>query len=104
MGLEMRVGHQGTGPGAITPDGCAVELYSRLQVGAAPDVIVSAVPGGARMMGLGCGVGRVTHTIVERGFVVKAVGESVEKPLLYYDNNVGGTIELLAVCYPPCSL
>ena len=27
---------------------------------------------------------------------LKAVGESVEKPLLYYENNVGGTIALLA--------
>jgi UDP-glucose 4-epimerase len=26
---------------------------------------------------------------------LKAVGESVEKPLLYYDNNVAGTINLL---------
>lgn len=26
---------------------------------------------------------------------LKAVGESVEKPLFYYDNNVGGTIQLL---------
>jgi UDP-glucose 4-epimerase len=26
---------------------------------------------------------------------LKAVGESVEKPLLYYDNNVGGTVVLL---------
>ncbi|MGH9197846.1 MAG: NAD-dependent epimerase/dehydratase family protein, partial [Acidimicrobiia bacterium] len=25
----------------------------------------------------------------------KAVGESVEQPLLYYDNNVGGTVRLL---------
>ena len=28
---------------------------------------------------------------------LKAVGESVEKPLLYYDHNVGGTIALLGV-------
>jgi UDP-glucose 4-epimerase len=28
---------------------------------------------------------------------LKAVGESVEKPLLYYDNNVGGTVTLLGV-------
>jgi UDP-glucose 4-epimerase len=28
---------------------------------------------------------------------LKAVGESVEKPMLYYDNNVGGTIALLEV-------
>ena len=27
---------------------------------------------------------------------LKAVGESVEKPLLYYENNVGGTFVLLA--------
>ncbi len=27
---------------------------------------------------------------------LKAVGESVEKPLLYYDNNVHGTLQLLA--------
>jgi UDP-glucose 4-epimerase len=26
---------------------------------------------------------------------LKAVGESVEKPLMYYDNNVGGTLKLL---------
>jgi len=26
---------------------------------------------------------------------LKAVGESVEKPLMYYDNNVGGTVVLL---------
>lgn len=28
---------------------------------------------------------------------LKAVGESVEKPLLYYDNNIGGTLVLLDV-------
>ena len=40
--------------------------------------------------------------VLESGFdacihfaALKAVGESVEKPLLYYDNNVGGTFTLL---------
>jgi UDP-glucose 4-epimerase len=28
---------------------------------------------------------------------LKAVGESVQKPLLYYDNNVNGTVNLLEV-------
>ena len=28
---------------------------------------------------------------------LKAVGESVEKPIYYYDNNIGGTLELLKV-------
>ncbi len=40
----MREGHQGTGPGPITPDGCAVELYSRLPVGDEPDIVAAAVP------------------------------------------------------------
>jgi hypothetical protein len=44
MGPEMRAGHQGTGPGTITPDGCAVELYSRLPAGADPDIVAAAVP------------------------------------------------------------
>ncbi len=74
----MRAGHQGTGPGAITPDGCAVELYSRLPVGDAPDVVGAAVPEGARILELGCGVGRMTHPLLERGFTVTAVDESAE--------------------------
>ncbi|NEB01544.1 class I SAM-dependent methyltransferase [Streptomyces sp. SID13726] len=78
MELRMRAGHQGTGPGAITPDGCAVELYSRLPVGAEPDVVAGAVPAGARILELGCGVGRMTHPLLERGFAVTAVDESAE--------------------------
>ncbi|MFE9437649.1 class I SAM-dependent methyltransferase [Streptomyces sp. NPDC006602] len=74
----MRAGHQGTGPGAITPDGCAVELYSRLPAGDAPDVISAAVPAGANILELGCGVGRMTHPLLERGFTVTAVDESPE--------------------------
>ncbi|MFD8520613.1 class I SAM-dependent methyltransferase [Streptomyces capillispiralis] len=74
----MREGYEGTGPGAITPDGCAVELYSRLPVGAEPDIIAAAVPAGARVLELGSGVGRVTHALLERGFEVTAVDESAE--------------------------
>ncbi|MEU9409054.1 class I SAM-dependent methyltransferase [Streptomyces sp. NPDC048281] len=74
----MREGYEGTGPGAITPDGCAVELYARLTVGAEPDVIEAAVPAGARILELGSGVGRVTHPLLERGFTVTAVDESAE--------------------------
>nr|WP_030762745.1 MULTISPECIES: class I SAM-dependent methyltransferase [unclassified Streptomyces] len=78
MKLSVRTGHQGTGPGAITPDGCAVELYSRLPVGAEPDIVAAAVPAGAHVLELGCGVGRVTHPLLERGFTVTAVDESQE--------------------------
>ncbi|MFF8091500.1 class I SAM-dependent methyltransferase [Streptomyces sp. NPDC016675] len=74
----MREGHQGTGPGAITPDGCAVELYSRLPAGAEPDVIAAAVPEGAHILELGSGVGRMTHPLLDRGFAVTAVDESAE--------------------------
>ncbi|MFC7982509.1 class I SAM-dependent methyltransferase [Streptomyces sp. NPDC057336] len=74
----MREGHQGTGPGAITPDGCAVELYARLPAGAEPDIVAAAVPQGARVLELGSGVGRMTHPLLERGFDVTAVDESAE--------------------------
>jgi SAM-dependent methyltransferase len=76
MELKMREGHEGTGPGAITPDGCAVELYSRLPVGDEPDIIAAAVQAGAHILELGCGVGRMTHPLLERGFTVTAVDES----------------------------
>ncbi|MFC7815098.1 class I SAM-dependent methyltransferase [Streptomyces sp. NPDC057367] len=74
----MREGHKGTGPGAITPDGCAVELYARLPAGAEPDIVAAAVPKGARILELGSGVGRMTHPLLERGFDVTAVDESAE--------------------------
>ncbi|MGW5368093.1 class I SAM-dependent methyltransferase [Streptomyces sp. NPDC004009] len=74
----MRAGYQGTGPGAITPDGCAVELYTRLPVGAEPDIIAGAVPAGAHILELGSGVGRMTHALLQRGFTVTAVDESAE--------------------------
>ncbi|NEC07185.1 class I SAM-dependent methyltransferase [Streptomyces sp. SID7909] len=75
-GQLVREGYSGTGPGAITPDGCAVELYTRLPVGDEPDVIEAAVPAGAHILELGCGVGRVTHPLIERGFRITAVDES----------------------------
>ncbi|MET7619598.1 class I SAM-dependent methyltransferase [Streptomyces sp. NPDC005408] len=78
MSGQMREGHQGTGPGAITPDGCAVELYTRLAVGSEPDIIEAAVPTGASILELGSGAGRVTHSLVKRGFAVTAVDESPE--------------------------
>ncbi|MET9773756.1 class I SAM-dependent methyltransferase [Streptomyces sp. NPDC006367] len=78
MEPKKREGHQGTGPGAITPDGCAVELYLRLPVGAEPDIVTAAVPAGARILELGSGVGRMTRPLVERGFSVTAVDESAE--------------------------
>lgn len=73
---RVREGYHGTGPGVITPDGCAVELYERLPVEDEPAIIGRAVPARARVLELGCGVGRVTHPLVRRGFIVVAVDES----------------------------
>jgi SAM-dependent methyltransferase len=66
----------GTGPGDITPDGCAVEIYTRLPVGTEPDVIAAAVPPPASLLELGSGAGRVTHPLLRLGFQVTAVDES----------------------------
>ncbi|MFR9798636.1 class I SAM-dependent methyltransferase [Streptomyces sp. MS06] len=78
MELRTRAGHKGTGPGAITPDGCAVELYARLPVGEEPDIVRAAAPAGATLLELGSGVGRMTHPLVQRGFAVTAVDESAD--------------------------
>lgn len=75
-GPLVREGYSGTGPGGITPDGCAVELYARLPVGDEPDVIAAAVPAGSTILELGCGAGRVTHPLARGGFEVTAVDES----------------------------
>ncbi|MFF3175384.1 class I SAM-dependent methyltransferase [Streptomyces sp. NPDC057900] len=77
-GRLVREGYSGTGPGAITPDGCAVEVYTRLPVGDEPDVIAGAVPAGSSILELGCGAGRVTHPLLRRGFAVTAVDESAQ--------------------------
>ncbi|MFD5515093.1 class I SAM-dependent methyltransferase [Streptomyces sp. NPDC127066] len=74
----MREGYEGTGPGAITPDGCAVELYTRLPVGTEPDIVTAAVPAASHILELGSGVGRMTHPLLELGFAVTAVDESAE--------------------------
>jgi len=75
---EMREGHAGTGPGPITPDGCAVHLWERLPVFGEPDVVAAETPPAGSILELGCGVGRVTRPLVERGFAVTAVDESAE--------------------------
>jgi SAM-dependent methyltransferase len=68
----------GQGPGHITADGCAVEVYAAMQAGLEPDLIASAVPDGASLLELGAGAGRVTRELLARGFAVVAVDESAE--------------------------
>ncbi|MFS4093499.1 class I SAM-dependent methyltransferase [Streptomyces sp. AF1A] len=78
MTVEMREGYEGTGPGAITPDGCAVGVYERLPAGDEPDIVAAAIPPGAHILELGSGAGRITRPLLERGFTVTAVDESAE--------------------------
>jgi 8-oxo-dGTP pyrophosphatase MutT (NUDIX family) len=69
---------RGTGPGVITPDGCAVDFYALLPPGDDPDIIHAAVPQAATVLELGCGVGRVTGPLTRMGHPVVAVDESPE--------------------------
>ncbi|MQA86370.1 MAG: methyltransferase domain-containing protein [Streptosporangiales bacterium] len=68
----------GSGPGPVTPDGCAVEFYALMPAGREPGVVHAAVPDGASILELGAGAGRLTRSLVALGHDVVAVDESAE--------------------------
>jgi SAM-dependent methyltransferase len=68
----------GTGPGVITPDGCAVDFYALMPAFGEPAIVHEAVGAGASILELGCGTGRVTHPLIALGHPVVAVDESPE--------------------------
>jgi SAM-dependent methyltransferase len=68
----------GSGPGVITPDGSAVDLYTLLPPGEGPEIVHAAIPVGASILELGAGVGRMTHPLLAAGHPVTAVDESPE--------------------------
>jgi SAM-dependent methyltransferase len=68
----------GTGPGVITPDGCAVDFYRVLPAMGEPEIVHGAIPAGSGILELGAGAGRVTHRLVALGHPVVAVDESAE--------------------------
>jgi SAM-dependent methyltransferase len=68
----------GTGPGVITPDGCAVDFYALMPDFGEPAIVHEAAGEGASILELGCGAGRVTHPLIELGHQVVAVDESPE--------------------------
>jgi SAM-dependent methyltransferase len=76
MSHEGKAGYAGSGPGEITPDGCAVDLYARLPVRDEPAIVAAAAPPPASLLELGCGAGRVTRPLVALGYDVTAVDES----------------------------
>jgi SAM-dependent methyltransferase len=77
VGIDGDAVNEGTGPGVITPDGCAVEFYALLKPGREPD-IVHAAAGSARasVLELGAGTGRITEALAALGHPVVAVDES----------------------------
>jgi SAM-dependent methyltransferase len=72
-------GARGSGPGVITPDGCAVDFYALLPPGPEPGIVHAAAPlAGASILELGSGAGRVTRPLARLGHPVVAVDESAE--------------------------
>lgn len=79
MGFMTQVARpQGTGPGVITPDGCAVDLYAQLPDFGESAIVHAAAGPGASILELGCGTGRITRALVALGHEVVAVDESPE--------------------------
>jgi SAM-dependent methyltransferase len=69
-------GNVGTGPGDITPDGCAVEFYALLPALGEPEIVHAALPDGASILELGCGTGRILRPLAQLGHPVLGVDES----------------------------
>ena len=66
------------GPGAVTADGCPVEVYRRLPALGEPELVHGWAPPGARVLDLGAGVGRIADPLVALGHDVLAVDSSAE--------------------------
>ena len=62
--------------GAVTRDGCPVDLYTLLPTTGEPALIHAAVPPGAEILDLGCGAGRLAHPLIDLGHPVTAVDNS----------------------------
>jgi SAM-dependent methyltransferase len=68
----------GTGPGPITADGCAVDLYVLLRPRGEAELIHSVAAPGAAVLELGCGTGRITRGLLALGHPVTGVDFSAE--------------------------
>jgi SAM-dependent methyltransferase len=62
----------------VAPDGSPVAIYLALSGAREAELVASALPASASILELGCGTGRVTHELVDRGFRVTALDESAE--------------------------
>jgi SAM-dependent methyltransferase len=67
-----------TGPGPITSDGCAVEVYRQLPAMGEPELVHAVAGPGARILDLGAGTGRIADPLVDLGHDVVAVDDSAQ--------------------------
>jgi SAM-dependent methyltransferase len=89
-------GFRGSGPGVITPDGCAVDFYALLPLMGEPEIVHAAVPPGASLLELGCGTGRLLRPLAALGHPVVGVDESAAMLAYVADlPTVPGRIETL---------
>lgn len=68
----------GTGSGAITDDGCPVDVYAVLPTLGEPELLHRLLPIGAAILDLGCGTGRLAKPLVALGHSVVGVDNSAE--------------------------
>lgn len=66
----------GGGRGAVTDDGCPVEVYLHFPPQGEAELVHDVVPAGATVLDLGCGTGRITHPLIALGHPVIAVDAS----------------------------
>jgi SAM-dependent methyltransferase len=64
------------GRGHHAPDGSALQVYLHLPPGPTVDIIDAALGRPCHILELGCGPGRITRGLVDRGHTVTAVDES----------------------------
>jgi len=60
------------------PDGSPVDLYLLFPPAGEAERVHNAIPAGATVLDLGCGVGRIAHELIRLGHPVVAVDESRE--------------------------
>lgn len=60
------------------PDGSPIELYLLFPPAGEAERVHAAIPAGAAVLDLGCGVGRIAHELIRLGHHVVAVDESPE--------------------------
>lgn len=66
------------GRGPKTRDGCSVELYLKTPYLGEVELFQAWIPTGSSVLELGCGVGRITRVLLDRGYRVTAVDNSAE--------------------------